>query len=71
VAEGKVSLIAGVTKDLTGKLPAGQLINAVADKVGGRGGGRPDLAQAGGNRPEGLADALAQVEPWVRERLGA
>ena len=71
VAGDRVNLAAGVTKDLTGKLPAGQLINAVADKVGGRGGGRPDLAQAGGNRPEGLADALAQVEPWVRERLGA
>ena len=71
VAGDRVNLAAGVTKDLTGKLPAGQLINAVADKVGGRGGGRPDLAQAGGNRPEGLDDALAQVEPWVRERLGA
>jgi len=65
----KVSLIAGVTKDRMGQIKAGDLVNFVATKVGGKGGGRPDMAQAGGNDPSGLADALAQVPAWVKEQL--
>jgi len=67
----KVVLIAGVTQDQIGKIKAGELIGNVAQQVGGRGGGRPDMAQAGGNNPAALDAALASVEPWVRERLGA
>jgi alanyl-tRNA synthetase len=66
---GKVSLVAGVTKDLTGRIKAGELVKAAAAKVGGKGGGRPDMAQAGGNDPSGLPDALGLVGPWVRERV--
>ncbi len=66
----KVSLVAGVTKDRCEQLPAGQLVNAVAQQVGGKGGGRPDMAQAGGNDPSQLEPALASVAEWVRERLG-
>ncbi|MBS3935297.1 MAG: alanine--tRNA ligase [Sulfuritalea sp.] len=69
VAEGKVSLIAGVTADLTAKLKAGEMVNFVAQQVGGRGGGRPDMAQAGGTRPENLPAALAAVPAWVEARL--
>jgi alanyl-tRNA synthetase len=69
-SEGKVSLIAGVTKDLTDRLKAGDLIREVADKVGGKGGGRPDMAQAGGSDPAGLPAALDLVTDWVRRRLG-
>ncbi|MBZ0251542.1 MAG: alanine--tRNA ligase [Burkholderiales bacterium] len=69
VAEGKVSLIAGVTKDLTGKVKAGELVNFVAQQVGGKGGGRPDMAQAGGTNPAALGDALGSVEGWLAERL--
>ena len=61
----KVSLVAGVTKDSTDKVQAGELINFVAQQVGGRGGGRPDLAQAGGNDPSALQGALASVPDWV------
>ncbi|NCA70262.1 MAG: alanine--tRNA ligase [Sphingobacteriia bacterium] len=68
---GKVSLIAGVTSDLTDRLKAGELIREVAERVGGKGGGRPDMAQAGGNDPAGLPAALALVEDWVRGRLAA
>ncbi len=68
--EGKVSLVAGVTKNLTDHMRAGDLIQVVAERVGGRGGGRPDMAQAGGTNPEGLPEALALVEDWVRQRLG-
>ena len=68
-ADGKVSLIAGVTKDLTDRLRAGDLIREVAEKVGGKGGGRPDMAQAGGNDPAGLPAALALVDGWVRQRV--
>jgi len=68
-ADGKVSLIAGVTKDLTDRLKAGDLIREVAEKVGGKGGGRPDMAQAGGNDPAGLPAALALVDGWVRQRV--
>ncbi len=67
--ETKVNLIAGVTKDLTSKVKAGELVGMVAGHVGGRGGGRPDMAQAGGSRPENLDNALEQVLPWVSERL--
>jgi len=70
VVEGdKVSLIAGVSKDLTDRVKAGDLVNFVAQQVGGKGGGRPDMAQAGGTNPTGLADALAGVVGWVREKL--
>ncbi|WP_208278375.1 alanine--tRNA ligase [Massilia oculi] len=68
VADGKVSLIAGVTKDATGKVKAGELVNFVAQQVGGKGGGRPDMAQAGGTDPSGLPAALAGVAGWVGER---
>jgi len=65
----KVSLIAGVTKDRMGQIKAGDLVNFVATQVGGKGGGRPDMAQAGGNDPSGLAAALQQVPEWVKQRL--
>ena len=64
--EGKVNLLVAVTSDLTGKLHAGKLIAVLAEEVGGRGGGRPDLAQAGGSRPEKLASALSKVADLVR-----
>ncbi len=67
--QGKVSLIAGVTKDLTGKCKAGDLVKMAAGLVGGKGGGRPDMAQAGGSDPAGIPAALSSVETWVRERL--
>ncbi|MDR2614129.1 MAG: alanine--tRNA ligase [Candidatus Accumulibacter sp.] len=66
---GKVTLIAGVTADLTGKLKAGELVNFVARQVGGKGGGRPDMAQAGGTEPDKLPAALASVRDWVAQRL--
>jgi alanyl-tRNA synthetase len=66
---GKVSLIAGVTPDLTGKVKAGDLVNFVAQQVGGKGGGRPDMAQAGGNEPAKVPAALGSVKGWVAERL--
>ncbi|HJV86307.1 MAG TPA: alanine--tRNA ligase [Noviherbaspirillum sp.] len=68
VADGKVSLIAGVTKDATAKVKAGELVNFVAQQVGGKGGGRPDMAQAGGTDPSGLSKALEGVTDWVRQR---
>ena len=69
VQDGKVLLIAGVTKDLTAKVPAGELVNQVALRVGGKGGGRPDMAQAGGTDPTQLDAALADVSDWVEGRL--
>jgi len=66
---GKVTLIAGVTADLTSKIKAGDLVNHVATQVGGKGGGRADMAQAGGTNPAGLPAALASVKHWVEERL--
>ncbi len=69
VSDGKVSLIAGVTADLTGKVKAGELVNFVAQQVGGKGGGRPDMAQAGGTEPAKLVGALASVKDWVGERI--
>ena len=61
-------MIAGVSKDQTSRLKAGDLVNSVATKVGGKGGGRPDMAQAGGNDPSGLDEALKQVPAWVLEQ---
>ena len=69
VNDGKVSLIAGVTSDLTAKLKAGDLVNYVAQQVCGKGGGRPDMAQAGGTEPAKLPNALLSVRSWVEERV--
>jgi len=69
VNDGKVSLIAGVTSDLTAKLKAGDLVNFVAQQVGGKGGGRPDMAQAGGSEPAKLPHALESVKSWVEQRV--
>lgn len=69
VSGDKVSLIASVSKDVMDKVKAGELVNFVATQVGGKGGGRPDMAQAGGNDPAKLAAALQAVPEWVRERL--
>jgi len=66
---GKVTLIAGVTSDLTDKIKAGELVNHVATQVGGKGGGRADMAQAGGTQPDKLPAALASVKTWVEQRL--
>jgi len=71
VKEGKVSLVAGVTSDQTGRMKAGDLIREVAVKVGGKGGGRPDMAQAGGNLPDALPEALALVKDWVQEKVAS
>ena len=68
--EGKVSLVAGVTENNTGDIQAGELINYVARQVGGKGGGRADLAQAGGNDPAALPGALASVADWVKQKTG-
>jgi alanyl-tRNA synthetase len=70
VEGGKVTLIAGVTADLTAKVKAGELVNFVAQQVGGKGGGRPDMAQAGGTEPDKLPAALESVVDWVRVKLG-
>ncbi|WP_168403475.1 alanine--tRNA ligase [Erwinia amylovora] len=69
VADGKVSLITGVTKDLTDRIKAGELVGELAQKVGGKGGGRPDMAQAGGADAMALPAALAGVESWVAAKL--
>ncbi|EAQ6405027.1 alanine--tRNA ligase [Salmonella enterica] len=69
VVEGKVSLIAGVSKDVTGRVKAGELIDMVAQQVGGKGGGRPDMAQAGGTDAAALPAALASVQGWVSAKL--
>ncbi|EIP7450322.1 alanine--tRNA ligase [Escherichia coli] len=69
VAEGKVSLIAGVSKDVTDRVKAGELIGIVAQQVGGKGGGRPDMAQAGGTDAAALPAALASVKGWVSAKL--
>jgi len=66
---GKVRLVAGVTKDSVDRIKAGELVNFVAQQVGGKGGGRPDMAQAGGNDPAKLDEALNSVAPWVESRL--
>jgi len=67
----KISLVAGVTKDETKQIKAGDLVNVVAQQVGGKGGGRPDMAQAGGDNPAALDGALASVSDWVKSQLGA
>jgi alanyl-tRNA synthetase len=69
VNDGKVSLIAGVTADLIGRVKAGELVNFVAQQVGGKGGGRPDMAQAGGTDAAALPGALESVKSWVEERV--
>ena len=68
-AEGKVNLVAGVSKALTDRIKAGELVNMVAEQVGGKGGGRPDMAMAGGSQPENLSVALESVQPWLEARL--
>ena len=67
--DGKVNLVAGVSKDLTDRVKAGELVNMVAQQVGGKGGGRPDMAMAGGSEPEKLPAALDSVHSWLEERL--
>jgi alanyl-tRNA synthetase len=69
VEGGKVQIAAGVTNDSTAKLKAGELVNFVAQQVGGKGGGKPDMAMAGGTDPSKLAGALASVQAWVAERV--
>ena len=69
INDDKVGLIAGVTKDLIGKVKAGELVNMVAQQVGGKGGGRPDMAQAGGTDVSALPKALESVQGWLEERL--
>lgn len=69
VTDDKVGLIAGVTKDLVGKVKAGDLVKMVAEQVGGKGGGRPDMAQAGGTDVSALPEAIKTVQPWLEERL--
>ena len=71
VNAGKVVLVAGVTKDCTDRIEAGMLANHVARQVGGRGGGRPELAQAGGNDPSRVDQAIRSVQGWVREQLAS
>jgi alanyl-tRNA synthetase len=69
IQDGKVLLVAGVSDDLVARMKAGEIVGLVAAKVGGRGGGRADFAQAGGTQPENLGTALAGVESLVRSRL--
>jgi len=69
VADGKVSLAAGVTADLIGKVKAGELVNHVAGQVGGKGGGKPDMAMAGGTEPANLPQALSSVKAWAETKL--
>jgi len=69
VEGGKVTLIAGITADLTSRIKAGELVNFVAQQVGGKGGGRPDMAQAGGTSADKLPEALASVRGWVESQL--
>ncbi|MGB1263550.1 MAG: alanine--tRNA ligase [Cognaticolwellia sp.] len=68
-SDNKVSLIAGVTKDLIGRVKSGELVNVAAQEVGGKGGGRPDMAQAGGSQPENIAAALKAAESWLTTKL--
>ena len=70
VSEGKVFLLAGVTQEMTARLHAGNLIKEIVKEVGGSGGGRPDMAQAGGNRPDKIKDALHLAEKLIRDELG-
>ena len=68
-SEGKVQIAAGVSKSLTNRVKAGELVNVVAAPLGGKGGGKPDLAMAGASDASKLADALALVKPWLEEKL--
>ncbi|MCC2605815.1 alanine--tRNA ligase [Planctobacterium marinum] len=68
-SDDKVNLIAGVTKDLTNQVKAGELVNFVAQQVGGKGGGRPDMAQAGGTQPENLSVGLKSISTWLEDKL--
>lgn len=68
-ADGKVNLIVGVTQDLTSRVKAGELVNLMAQQVGGKGGGRPDMAMAGGSQPEHIANALAACSDWLKTNL--
>ena len=68
-AEGRVNLVAGVSKEVTDRVKAGELVNMVAEQVGGKGGGRPEMAMAGGSQPENLSVALDSVQPWLEARL--
>ena len=68
VEDGKITLIAGVSADLTNQIKAGELVNFVAQQVGGKGGGRADMAQAGGTQPEQLPAALGSVTGWVEKK---
>ena len=70
VRDNKVNLIAGVTNSLTDRVEAGELVGFIAAQVGGRGGGRADMAQAGGTKPQLLPEALMSVQPWLQEKLG-
>ena len=67
--EGRVNLVAGVSKEVTDRVKAGDLVNMVAEQVGGKGGGRPEMAMAGGSQPENLSVALDSVQPWLEARL--
>lgn len=69
VNENKISIVVGVTKDVSNKLKAGDLVNMIAEQVGGKGGGRPDLAEAGGTQPENLAKALDSVYTWIETKI--
>jgi alanyl-tRNA synthetase len=69
VNDAKASVVVGVTKDHNNKIKAGELVNVIAQQIGGKGGGRPDLAEAGGNQPEHLAAALESVYGWVKDKL--
>ncbi len=69
VDNGKITLIAGVSKDATDKIRAGDLVSHVASQVGGKGGGRPDMAQGGGNQPDNLEPALSSVNDWIKSKL--
>ena len=69
VEDGKVSLVAGVSKDLTDRVKAGDLVNMVATQIGGKGGGRPDMAMAGGSDVQALPAAMASVKVWVENAL--
>jgi alanyl-tRNA synthetase len=71
VEDGKIALVAGVTGDLTDRVKAGDLMREFAGRLGGKGGGRPDMAQGGGSDVAGLADTLKAVPDWLRERLQA
>ena len=68
-SDDKVTLIAGVTADATDRIKAGELVNHVARQVGGKGGGRPEMAQAGGNNPAALPAALESVQEWATGKL--